>query len=553
MFARHGLDAAAYQKAFEQFGKDGFALHSVSGYRDDGKVRYAAVWVKDNSATRGNHGVPSANYQKVYDDGVKDGFMPVLVQGFGAGKGHAFCAIFKKRPAAPWMARHDLSAADYQKVFNDETAKGMRPLSLSGYETGAGARFAVVMVKDGIPFIGRHNLTGKQYQAEFDDATKSGFRPSMVSGYLEGGAVRYAAIFIKDSGAGVSPYPVSGPAVAHLASLDAAMLKFMKERSIPAGTLAVSRNGKIVYSRGFGWSDEAMTQTISPDASMRIASLTKAFTAACIHKLVRDGKLKYDDKAFSILTGYVTAADKKKVDARVYDITIQHLLDHKGGWDSKGTKFDPMFSSIQISKDLGLSGPADPDATITWMLTHKMLDFAPGEREAYANFGYCILGRIIKKVSGKPSYVDYLRDEITLPVDAGTIRLAHTAKQQADEPHYFHPGTARSVFTPDKATNVPWPYGGFYIEAMDSHGGLLSNAPDLCKFLNRYWISGQPRKRGESAAWGFFGSLPGTWTYNGQRADGVVWAALFNQREDGKKYEDIQKEMDAAINGVKWP
>src|SRR5205085_2420023 len=210
-------------------------------------------------------------------------------------------------------------------------------------------------------------------------------------------------------------YPVSGPAVAHLAALDAAMLKFMGNRSIPAGTLAVSRNGRIVYSRGFGWGDEAMTQPIAPDASMRIASLTKAFTAACIHKLVRDGKLKYDDKAFSILSGHIPAGEKKKVDPRVFDITIQHLLDHKGGWDSKGTKFDPMFASIQISKDLGLSGPADPDATITWMLTHRKLDFAPGEREAYANFGYCILGRIIKQVSGKPSYVDYLRDEITLP------------------------------------------------------------------------------------------------------------------------------------------
>lgn len=347
--------------------------------------------------------------------------------------------------------------------------------------------------------------------------------------------------------------PVSGDAVEGMADVEAAMIRFMSARSIKAGTLAIGRNGEVVLSRGFGWSDESRTFPLAHDASLRIASLAKPLTAAAVHKLVRDGKLALDDKAIDYLKD-LTPPGAATPDDRLGSITVRHLLEHKGGWDRDGTRFDPMFASKKICRDLGLKGPATAHDTIRWMFG-RPLDFAPGEKSAYSNFGYCVLGRVIEGASGQP-YIDYLRDEIMLPVNATTCRLARTRieDREPDEPVYIHARRLPSVFTATGWEMVAAPYGGFYIEAMDAHGGLICSAEDLCKFMNVYWLTGKPRRESESQRWIFFGSLPGTFTCMTQRADGVVWAALFNQREDasGLKYELIQQELDAALDNVSW-
>jgi hypothetical protein len=103
---------------------------------------------------------------------------------------------------------------------------------------------------------------------------------------------------------------------------------------------------------------------------------------------------------------------------------------------------------------------------------------------------------------------------------------------------------------------VPWPDGGFHLEAMDSHGGLIASAPDLVKFLQAYWMNGSPRKAGESTSYIFTGSLPGTYTFMTQRPDGINIAVLFNQRGSGSdpEYDEIQGLLTKTTDGIKaWP
>ena len=101
-------------------------------------------------------------------------------------------------------------------------------------------------------------------------------------------------------------------------------------------------------------------------------------------------------------------------DARIPNITVQHLLDHQGGWDSAVSPVgDPVFDTIQVSTELGLNYPAQPTNVISWMFA-KPLDFTPGSQSAYANFGYQILGRVIEKASGK-SFVNYVMQDVFGP------------------------------------------------------------------------------------------------------------------------------------------
>jgi N-acyl-D-amino-acid deacylase len=215
-----------------------------------------------------------------------------------------------------------------------------------------------------------------------------------------------------------------------------------------------------------------------------------------------------------------------------------------------------MFRSLEIAKALGKPGPATAEDIIHYM-AGQPLQFAPGSKEVYSNFGYCVLGRVIEKASGK-SYVRYVREDVLAPLGIKSIELGHTlpADRNPREPVYIDPASGRDVMHPSSKSEVPAPDGSFYLEAMDAHGGLIASAPDLVRFLRAYWMSGEPRRSGQTFAYNFFGSLPGTWTVVVQRPDGVSYAALFNQRADasGLSYESIRDDLNRAADGIKrWP
>ena len=83
---RHGLTSSEYQKAFDEQMAAGFRLVSVSGYSDTGIARYAAIWHKDEpSEWQARHGLDGAGYQQAFDDLSGRGFRPVQVCGYGDG------------------------------------------------------------------------------------------------------------------------------------------------------------------------------------------------------------------------------------------------------------------------------------------------------------------------------------------------------------------------------------------------------------------------------------------------------------------------------------
>ena len=217
--------------------------------------------------------------------------------------------------------------------------------------------------------------------------------------------------------------PVTGHDDPRLATFDRTMLKFMVDHDVPGGALAIARHGKIVYARGFGYSDIANHTPVDPDALFRIASVSKPFTSAAILQLVERGHLKLTDHPFEMLAFKPHLENNAQVDPRLSTITIHQLLHHTGGFD-RSASFDPMFRPIDIAKAVGTKPPAGPSEIIEYMMG-RSLDFAPGTKEAYSNFGYCVLGRLIEKVSGMP-YVTYVQKEVLGPLGIHRMRLGRS-------------------------------------------------------------------------------------------------------------------------------
>jgi N-acyl-D-amino-acid deacylase len=242
-----------------------------------------------------------------------------------------------------------------------------------------------------------------------------------------------------------------------------------------------------------------------------------------------------------------------------------------------------MFMTRELINAMELSEPADCPTIIRLMLGQP-LDFKPGSQYAYSNFGYCVLGRVIEKVT-EQSYEEYVKAEILAPIGITNMRLGHSLlTEQADgEVHYYarEPDETVSVFS-DGWRPIPWPYGGFYLEAMDAHGGWIASATDLVRFASSleadnpqailktksldlmesrpeipiwegaesyYALGWHVRPTMKSTNRWHGGSLPGTTAMLYRTSDGLVWAALFNSHSpttDDEFFVELITEMGKA-------
>lgn len=390
----------------------------------------------------------------------------------------------------------------------------------------------------------------------------------------------------------------AGAGLAAFAGFDHEMEAFMSARKVPGGALAVVRGRRLVYARGYGWADRENKVAAGPNSLFRIASISKPFTAVAALKLVEAGKLDLEARVLEQLSTGPGAipVDEAGLDDRWRRITVRQLLQHTGGWDREQS-FDPMFRAREIAKSNGVPSPPGPREVIRYMLGHR-LDFDPGTRYAYSNFGYCILGRLIERAAGV-GYEKFVQDTVLAPLGIRRMRIgASLADRRLEgEVRYYTPGDdeAESVFD-SRNGKVPWPYGGFCLETMDAHGGWIASAIDLARFaaalhdvgrsgllkpetarlmhaapaapvwrkadgsLNDYyygcgWLVRPVGGEGKANYW-HSGSLPGTSTLLVRRSDGLSWAVLFNQRSEDKNLPDnaIDPAMHRAADAVsEWP
>lgn len=369
---------------------------------------------------------------------------------------------------------------------------------------------------------------------------------------------------------------------------------FMQARRIPGGALAVVKDRRLVYARGYGWANREKQVPARPDSLFRIASISKPITAVAVLKLVEQGRLNLEARAFSILKADPAWPAESKRDPRLAQVTVRQLLQHTGGWD-RDKSFDPMFRSRQIARAVGEPMPASASAIIRYMMGRR-LDFDPGSRYAYSNFGYCVLGRVIEALTGD-TYESFVKREVLAPVSVQRARLGTTLMPVEGEARYYlakdEPGDSVFLGTPKK---VPWPYGGFCLEAMDAHGGWIASVIDLARFAAAlddperspllkpetlrtmlapppapasrgsdgsleppwYGCGWSVRPSGSSNAVNFWhnGSLPGTYGLLVCRHDHLIWALLFNQRSEDAKIPDgaIDPAMHrAAAQVTEWP
>ncbi|WP_404709891.1 serine hydrolase domain-containing protein [Sphingomonas sp. MMS24-J13] len=164
------------------------------------------------------------------------------------------------------------------------------------------------------------------------------------------------------------------------AAIDEAATRALATTGVPAASIAVVRDGAVVYTHAYGQQREG--QPATTEGKYKIASISKQFTAAAILLLAEDGKLSLDDPVSKYLPDLTRAGDVK----------VRQLLSHTSGYRDFWPQ-DFAFVDMQT--------PATP-AHILDKWAKLPLDFEPGSRWQYSNTGYVAAGLIVEKVSGQP-------------------------------------------------------------------------------------------------------------------------------------------------------
>jgi len=358
---------------------------------------------------------------------------------------------------------------------------------------------------------------------------------------------------------------------------DSQMYAFMAKYQIPGATLAISKNGRLVYMRAFGTADQAGTEATRPYHMFRIASISKPITSLAIMQLIENGELSLSDKPFGpggILNGDPYFANANITDTRVYDITIQNLLEHSAGWNRDlpmspsplppypyGFASDPIDFPLHVTQTLGEPNPVKRRNLIKFLM-QKGLDFTPGTDFNYSNVGFLVLGEVIEKKTGL-TYENYVKQNIFAPLGIYDIRLGKNllADKQEREGEYNNPFTNLSVYGTGQF--VPWQYGGASVEAMDAHGGWIATARDLVRLFTAF--DGFPSRpdiisaatletmttpsanfihyakgiQVDSAGfWHHAGALFGSYSWLVRSQNQVIWAVIMNKRSEAAGFEN---------------
>jgi CubicO group peptidase (beta-lactamase class C family) len=242
---------------------------------------------------------------------------------------------------------------------------------------------------------------------------------------------------------------------------------FMNANNLPGLSIAIAIKGKPAYVEAFGIADRETGEVLTPQHRFRIGSISKTITATGIFTLIEAGKLRLDSYVFgpdSVLgTDYpappILQSLMKGDASRSFNeqITIEHLLTHTTGAWPHGPG-DPLHKNKDMTHR----------QLIAWTLDHMPLTATPGQFFAYSNFGYCILGRVVEKLTGQP-YAQYIQDNLLKRCGIVDMQIARNAREEraANEVKYY------GSYDPYRRDVV----------RLDSCGGWIGTPSDLTAFF----------------------------------------------------------------------
>lgn len=601
--AYHEVDSTTHQQKIIALGNAGYRPVTISAYGTANNLRYAAVWVQRPGPNFiPFHGLTGAQYQTLLNN--NPGFVPTILSVADGGANERFAGMLEQTGNTIY-ARHGQTVQEFVDEVDAARENGWRIKTADVYGEANDIRLAVSFepnpdnrgwgyyvannaidqddkfhaMAEGFSrqrfaafddfdrylscwddttvgeTIHHHDLTALQYdQLANQYWNQNGYYPINVCASGSGNNARFSAIFAATDIPKNRQWTVTGQFVPELQTFDAWVQNWMQTNNVRGASLAITKNGHLKLARGYTWA-ESNYPKVQPTTLFRTASLAKPITGIAMHQQMELTPQQLD--LDSTMASYFGNPSMQDPEADL--ITVRDLLTHEGGWDRSetGSNYDPMFIDTTIVNAGNLTYPID-QTDIRLYMQGQDLDFTPGTKSEYSNYGFNLLARILEQVNPGKTFVELVEERIFDPLGLTrpAIGRSHFADRLPGEALY-HPRelAVRSSVNDNNRPFVARQYGGWNQENMDGHGAWVLAAPDLAKILacfelglfnpilapgqvSEMWTMdpGADYLKGWTLnGWGTSsalrqhgGSLPGTKAWCGTRADGVSFVLLSN-------------------------
>jgi CubicO group peptidase (beta-lactamase class C family) len=293
-------------------------------------------------------------------------------------------------------------------------------------------------------------------------------RHHWIVGALGAALLAVAVAASPPSPAAAAPLPAAPPApvpdAAELASFfDAEVPPRLASDRVPGAVVSVVHGGRTVFARGYGLADVEGRKPFDPETSLvRIASISKLFTATAVLQLVDQGKVSLDADVNSYLTRFRVPATYER------PVTLRHLLTHTAGFEDRGV-------------GIGARTAADVPALGDELADHLPARVRPpGETSAYSNYGAALAGYVVSVVSGQP-YDAYVAEHVLRPLGMRNSTAAEPV------PAGLSAGQARSYEDVGGGyERIP-----FIFDRLAPDGAVSATAADMARFMSAHLSGGR--------------------------------------------------------------
>ncbi|KIH68163.1 beta-lactamase [Ancylostoma duodenale] len=418
-----GSDNADSQRL--RFESTGFRLAYLCGYSENGRGRYVGIWQKPKNSTGQQY---EAHYGLTLDSCMRKNKM-LTSKGFAATSFRVFnnnnqvlcTAIWEQQPSR----RSFVVIGDNLNSINFRRRPEILPRQISHFVDNRGVVKFVVLWSD-------------LHSNRFPDIAPIWQKRAIPVRFLQG-----------------TPELLTEP---QLDFLIERVEHFMRDLNIPGLSIAIAKREQLKFAAGtvlltfkhtsgfqesllmnaspainassarrlshidvefvgvhsrFGYADLRKEEIVTPNHQFRVGSVSKPITAAAVMLLVDQGKVALDDKLFGLDSIFENKFTRRKSYRKyVTDVTVRHLLEHSaGGWDN--LQSDPAWIQQHLSTE----------KLIEYVLENVPLEYMPGTRWIYSNFGYQLLGYLVEHLAGT-SYENFVKTSIFGPAGVHEIQVA---------------------------------------------------------------------------------------------------------------------------------
>jgi CubicO group peptidase (beta-lactamase class C family) len=339
--SQRDLTSQEFSRAFVRLSRQGFMMTDIDAYPDGNRVAYSAIWQRNSDGRnwKEHRGMTSSRYNERWREYQTQGYRPLDVEAYRVGNNVRWAGIWiENRENIPWRSYRNLTSRKYGELFREKSRQDFRLIDMEAYWTPQGIRYAAIWYKnvDNIPWAQVRNMTRQRYQAEVDRRAQRGQVVIDYESYETPSGQRYAAIFARVPGHGWNVRTnLSETQFANIwrQNRDRGMrlvdferyntdhgvryagvwaennLRFRwqtaelvdtlvenyrtdPQNNIPGMSVAIIRNGDLVYRKGFGHADVARNRVAHGETVYNIASIAKVIGGTLAVKMEREGRLR---------------------------------------------------------------------------------------------------------------------------------------------------------------------------------------------------------------------------------------------------------------------